>query len=525
VVSLSRRGVGLVLGPTGYALVRLFPPAGLDAAGAAALACTLWVAVWWLTETAPIAVTALLPIVLFPVSGVTDAAATAAAYADPVTFLFLGGFLVALAVERWGLHRRIAVSVVRALGDDPRRLLGGFMLATASLSMWVSNTATAMLMVPIALSVVGTPGDAPPDYRAADATRFPTDDAASSSGASPSAASPSGASPSAASSSVPPAPESSAFGTALVLGVAYAASIGGVATLIGTPPNAILAAVVERSLGVRLDFVRWMLFGVPFAAVFLVAAWGALSAMFAVGDADATFDAADATGPADESGEFGSLSTPERRVLVVFSLVVAGWLTRPFLVDPYVAGVTDGAIAVAGATLLFLVPNGAEEGALLSWDDATRLPWEVLLVFGGGFAIADAFQTTALDAWVGASLGGVAGLAPVLTLLVVATLVVFLTEVTSNSATASLFVPLAVGVAASFAVAPLVLATVVAVAASLAFMLPVATPPNAVVFGTGYVTVPEMARAGLVLNLLGVVLLAVAAVVWLPVVWGVSVVP
>ncbi|SFR38275.1 solute carrier family 13 (sodium-dependent dicarboxylate transporter), member 2/3/5 [Halogeometricum rufum] len=504
-VSLSRRGVGLVLGPTGYALVRLFPPAGLDAAGAAALACTLWVAVWWLTETAPIAVTALLPVVLFPVSGVTDAAATAAAYADPVTFLFLGGFLVALAVERWGLHRRIAVSVVRALGDDPRRLLGGFMLATASLSMWVSNTATAMLMVPIALSVVGTPGDAPPDYRAADATRFPTDDAASS--------------------SVPPAPESSAFGTALVLGVAYAASIGGVATLIGTPPNAILAAVVERSLGVRLDFVRWMLFGVPFAAVFLVAAWGALSAMFAVGDADATFDAADATGPADESGEFGALSTPERRVLVVFSLVVAGWLTRPFLVDPYVAGVTDGAIAVAGATLLFLVPNGVEEGALLSWDDATRLPWEVLLVFGGGFAIADAFQTTALDAWVGASLGGVAGLAPVLTLLVVATLVVFLTEVTSNSATASLFVPLAVGVAASFAVAPLVLATVVAVAASLAFMLPVATPPNAVVFGTGYVTVPEMARAGLVLNLLGVVLLAVAAVVWLPVVWGVSVVP
>ncbi|WP_343161194.1 SLC13 family permease, partial [Halogeometricum sp. CBA1124] len=234
-VSLSRRGVGLVLGPTGYALVRLFPPTGLDAAGAAALACTLWVAVWWLTETAPIAVTALLPVVLFPVSGVTDAAATAAAYADPVTFLFLGGFLVALAVERWGLHRRIAVSVVRALGDDPRRLLGGFMLATASLSMWVSNTATAMLMVPIALSVVGTPGDAPPDYRAADATRFPTDDAASSSGASPS-----GASPSAASSSVPPAPESSAFGTALVLGVAYAASIGGVATLIGTPPNAIL---------------------------------------------------------------------------------------------------------------------------------------------------------------------------------------------------------------------------------------------------------------------------------------------
>ena len=519
-VSLSRRGVGLVLGPTGYALVRLFPPADLDAAGAAALACTLWVAVWWLTETAPIAVTALLPVVLFPVSGVTDAAALAAAYADPVTVLCLGGFLVALAVERWGLHRRIAVSVVRALGDDPRRLLGGFMLATASLSMWVSNTATAMLMVPIALSVVGTSGDAPPDYRAADATRFPTDDAASSS-----AASPSGASPSAASSSVPPAPESSAFGTALVLGVAYAASIGGVATLIGTPPNAILAAVVERSLGVRLDFVRWMLFGVPFAAVFLVAAWGALSAMFAVGDADATFDAADATGPADESGEFGALSTPERRVLVVFSLVVAGWLTRPFLVDPYVAGVTDGAIAVAGATLLFLVPNGVEEGALLSWDDATRLPWEVLLVFGGGFAIADAFQTTALDAWVGASLGGVAGLAPVLTLLVVATLVVFLTEVTSNSATASLFVPLAVGVAASFAVAPLVLATVVAVAASLAFMLPVATPPNAVVFGTGYVTVPEMARAGLVLNLLGVVLLAVAAVVWLPVVWGVSVVP
>ncbi|SFR35521.1 SLC13 family permease [Halogeometricum limi] len=495
----TRRTAGLVLGPLGYVTVRLAPPPGLDPAGAAALACTVWVAVWWLTETAPVAVTALLPVVLFPVSGVTAAATTAAAYTDPVTFLFLGGFLVALAIERWGLHRRIAVTVVTAVGDDPRHLLGGFMLTTAALSMWVSNTATAMVMVPIALSVVGDPDEDPRNDAALDRTPAlfvsPQD-------------------------SLPPSsPAHTRFGTALVLGIAYAASIGGIATLIGTPPNAILAAVVERSLGVRLDFVRWMLFGVPFAAVFLPLTWAVLVASFDVRGQTATHSFS------VERTALGSLSVPERRVLAVFALVVAGWLTRPFLLDPFVPGLTDGAIAVTSATLLFLVPNGVDGGRLLSWEDTARLPWEVLLVFGGGFAIADAFRTTQLDAWFGSTFGGLSGLPTIFVLLAVATAVVFLTEVTSNSATASLFVPLALGSGIALGVSPFVLGVVVAVSASLAFMLPVATPPNAVVFGTGYVTVPQMARVGVVLNVVGIVLLVLAVTLWIPFVWGVSVFP
>jgi sodium-dependent dicarboxylate transporter 2/3/5 len=491
VSATARRRVGLAAGPVAYAAVRLAPPPGLDAAAAATLACTLWVAFWWLTEAAPLSATALLPVVLFPVSGVTNVAATAAAYTDPVTFLFLGGFLVALAIERWGLHRRIALAVVAAAGDDPARLLAGFMGVTAFLSMWVSNTATAMLMVPIGLAVTGrvSPGPTPATDAAANYV---------------------------ANSLAPPDVPQTPLGTALMLGIAYAATVGGVATLIGTPPNAILAAVLERSLGLRVDFFRWMLFGVPFAAVMLVVTWRVLVWSFPLGGRSLDVGAVDGARAA-----LGPMTTAERRVLAVFALVVVGWLTRPFLLDPFLPGFSDAGVAVVGGVTLFVVPSGSEEGgALLAWEDTSRLPWGVLLVFGAGFAVADAFRATGLDAWVGSLLGGLGGLPTLLAFAVVAAVVVFLTEVTSNSATASLFVPLAIGVAASLAVSPAVLATVVAVSASLAFMLPVATPPNAVVFGSGYVTVPQMARVGFVLNLVGVLFVAVAAAVLLPLVWG-----
>jgi sodium-dependent dicarboxylate transporter 2/3/5 len=491
---VTRRRVGLVAGPLAYAVVRLAPPAGLDAAAAATLACTLWVALWWLAEAAPISATALLPVALFPVSGVTSVEATAAAYTDPVTFLFLGGFLVALAIERWGLHRRIALAVLATAGDDPARLLAGFMLVTAFLSMWVSNTATAMLMVPIGLAVTGRVSPGP----------TPATDAAASYAAG-----------SLAGSEVP----QTAFGTALMLGIAYAATVGGVATIIGTPPNAILAGVFERALDVRVDFVRWMLFGVPFAAVVLVATWRVLVWAFPLEG-----QALDVGSVADARASLGPPTTAERRVLAVFVAVVVGWLTRPFLLDPVLPGLSDAGVAVVGGVALFVVPNGSDAGgALLAWEDTARLPWGVLLVFGAGFAVADAFRATGLDAWVGSLFADLGGLPAVAAFAVVATVVVFLTEVTSNSATASLFVPLAVGVAGSLAVSPVALATVVAVSASLAFMLPVATPPNAVVFGSGYVTVPQMARVGVVLNVLGIGLLVVAATVLLPLVWGVSI--
>lgn len=493
-----RQQIGLVAGPALFITALLFVSApGLSSSATAVLASTLWIACWWITEAVPIPITSLLPILLFPVLGVADVVDAAAPYADPIVFLFLGGFLVALAIERWDLHRRIALNVLIRTSDDAHRLILGFMLVTAFLSMWISNTATAMMMVPIGMAVIAQiQAFAEPGNRTDPSYSRPALEALEAGQA-----------------------QRSDFGVALMLGIAYAASIGGIATLIGTPPNAILAGVARSALGIQLGFLQWMLFGVPTALLMLGGTWLVLIILLSP---QTEINRASQQILREQVRSLGSLSTGERRVLFVFGIVAGGWILRPFVIEPLFPGVTDTTIALVGGLLVFLIPVDLKQGEfLLDWKYTTRVPWGVLILFGAGFSLASAFRRSGLDQWVAGNFAGLDTVSLVWVVLTVALVIVFLTEVTSNSATASLFIPVMATVGASLAGSPLVIMVTVSVAASLAFMLPVATPPNAIVFGSGYLTMPDMARIGLWLNLLGVAILTVMVYLWLPLVWGI----
>jgi len=462
--AISRR-VGLLLGPLG-ALVLLFlpAPAALGEAGWRVAAVAIWMACWWLTEAIPLPATALLPLVLFPVLGVRDLQETAAPYAHPVIFLFLGGFLVAAALEHSGLHRRFALGVVRSVGSQPRRLVGGLMFATAFLSMWVSNTATAVIMLPIAVSVL------------------------------------------------PEDPESrKRMAPALFLGIAYAANIGGLGTLIGTPPNAFLAGFMSESYGIEIGFVRWMMVGVPVVAIGLPVTWWLL-----VGRLHPLPESEPSLDHERLSRSIGSFSIEERVVAVIAALVCTAWITRPLL-GRWVPDLSDAGIAITGALLLLSVPVGFRPLRFaLTWKEAERLPWGVLVLFGGGLSLAGAVQQSGLAEWLGRHLAGLGGFPLPLLLLAVVLLMIFLTELTSNTATAAAFLPVVAALALAIGTSPLMLAVPAALAASCAFMLPVATPPNAVVYGSGRIELGQMMRAGLWLNLLMAVVISVLALVLVP---------
>jgi solute carrier family 13 (sodium-dependent dicarboxylate transporter), member 2/3/5 len=463
-----RQWVGLLAGPALLATMLLLPPpAGLEPAGWRTAAVGVLMATWWISEAIPIPATALLPIALFPLLGVGGVGAAAAPYANPVIFLFMGGFMIAQAMQRWGLHRRIALLVILAVGTRPIPLIGGFMIAAAFLSMWVSNTATAVMMLPIGLSVIdlvlrGSGGPA----------RDPAD---------------------------------SNFAIALMLGIAYACSIGGLGTLIGTPPNALLAGFMVEAYGVEIGFGRWMLLGVPFVAVGLPLTWIVLTRVVY------PVRLREIPGGREvierEARALGRVGRGERVVGVVFLLTALAWMTRP-VIEEWVPGLSDAGIAIGAALLLFVIPVDVRRGIFaLDWEWAKRLPWDVLVLFGGGLSLAAAISRTGLAGWVGASLAGIQGMPILLIIAIVVLVIVFLTELTSNTATAAAFLPLLASLAVGIGENPLILAIPAALAASCAFMMPVATPPNAIVYGSSFVTVPQMARAGIVLNLLFVVLI------------------
>jgi sodium-dependent dicarboxylate transporter 2/3/5 len=436
-------------------------------------------AIFWLSEAAPISVTALLPIVLFPTLGVSTIEAAAAPYANPIVFLFLGGFIIALAIERWNLHRRIALTVLSKVGAREDLQIGGFMIATAALSMWVSNTATAALMLPVALSVVPRVSDGSVD------------------------------------------PAKRGFAVALLLGVAYGASIGGVATLIGTPPNALLAGFMSETYGVQIGFAQWMLLGLPLSLVMLLLCWLMLTRfLFPVGQQELPGARAAIR---EELRKMGPASIAEKRVAVVFGLTALLWITRPVLSSQFPAlQLSDTTIAIVGALSLFFIPNGVRKnGFILTWEYAERLPWGVLLLFGGGLSLAAAVAGSGLAEWIGSELSGLQGWPVFLLVLTVTVLIIFLTELTSNIATAATFLPVVAALAVSLGQNPLLLAIPAMLAASCAFMLPVATPPNAIVFGSGYLTIPQMVRAGIWLNLIGVVVILAAVYLLTNVVFGV----
>lgn len=460
----------LLLGPLLFLAVLVWPrPPGLEPAGQATLAVTAWMATWWLTVAVALPVTALLPLALFPILGIADPARTAAPYANPIIFLFLGGFWLAAAIERWGLHRRLAFAVIARTGTGPRRLVAGFMVVTAFISMWVSNTATAAMMMPIGLAVLRLAEEPPGE---------------------------------------------SALGTALMLGIAYAASIGGAATLIGTPPNAIFAAAAGELAGRAVGFAQWLAFGLPISVVMLALAFATLCLVHARLPRHPLPRMTESL--ARQRAEMGAWSPGERGTAIVCALTALAWLAREPKaigafhvpgIQTFVPALEDATIAMAAAVVLFLTPvrAGADRTPLLDWEHARRIPWGILILFGGGLTLARQFEETGLTTWVAGHLVALDGLPPLALVAVVAILFIFLTELTSNTATAALAMPVLASVASATGTPPLALMATAAVTSSLAFMLPVATPPNAIVFATGYIRSGQMARAGLTLNLAGVV--------------------
>jgi sodium-dependent dicarboxylate transporter 2/3/5 len=420
----------------------------------------------------PIPATSLLPIPLFPILGILHTKATTAQYAGHLIFLFMAGFIIALAMQRWNLHRRIAMHIVRLVGFSPSRLILGFMIATAVLSAFVSNTATAVMMMPIGLAIIVHVVDAGHKEGLHQHIDF--------------------------------SPEQFAFGLNLMLGIAYAASIGGIATLIGTPPNTVLAAYLQEAYGYEITFARWMNVGVPLVLILLPLCWIWLTRFANPMKLEKVPGGRELI--ADELRKLGRMGAGERWTALVFTLTALAWIfarpVRSLLPAPEL--VTDAAIGMAGALLLFLIPIDLKRNEfVMNWHWAAKMPWGVLILFGGGLALAEGFKTTGLAAWIGSQVGLLEHAPTLILVIAVTLLIIFLTELTSNTATAAMSMPILAAIAIGLGQNPLLLVIPAALAASCAFMLPVATPPNAIVFGSGYVTIPQMARSGFGFNLIG----------------------
>jgi len=482
-MSLSKKTIGLFLGPFLFFFIIFFIKfEGLSDAGRAILAGAFWIATWWITEAIPISVTSLLPIVLFPLSGGLALSETTQSYGHPFIFLFFGGFIIAIAIEKWNLHRRIALQIIRTVGTNVSTIILGFMIATAFLSMWISNTACAVMILPVGLAIIKQLKDNPNTIEK----------------------------------------ENEVFAKALMLAIAYSASIGGMATLIGTPPNLVFAGIIKESYGIEITFFQWFIFGFPFASILLAITWVFLT-KFAFKFEQKTFP-----GGKEEINrqieELGKMSYEEKLILFVFMLTAFAWITRSFLITPYFPAIDDSIIAMLSCFALFVIPSKKKATPLLNWQDALHLPWGVLLLFGGGMAIAIGFEKSGLAVWIGQHLTVLQTVPLILLLLLLITAVNFLTEITSNLATTAMLLPILVSIAVGINVNPYYLLTAATIAASCAFMLPVATPPNAVVFGSGYVKIEDMMKAGFMLNLISIVIITLLVYFILPLLWDFDVI-
>jgi len=472
--------IGLFLGLLAltYTMVSA-PPSNMSEQAWATAGVGMLMVTWWATQVLPIPVTSLIPIVLFPLIGISSVTEATTPYANPIIFLLLGGFIIATALQRWQLHRRLALLVLRIAGSHPHSIIGGFMFASAFLSMWISNTATTIMMLPIAISLA--------EVMLKGQSKELTDK----------------------------------FTICLLLGIAYAASIGGLGTLIGTPPNAMMAAFMEETYGTNIGFANWMSFGLPIICLLLPLAWLLLTRFIFTFDLPHNKDSIEVVNKELES--MGSLSAPEKRTAIVFFLIALAWIMRPALQQlPGLSELNDTTIAIAGAISLFLIPSGdklKKDTRLLDWATAMSIPWGILLLFGGGLSLAAMISSSGLAIWLGGVLSVFTNFHIFILIASIIALVIFLTELTSNTATTATLLPVIGGIATAAYIEPMLLIAPMTLAASCAFMLPVATAPNAIVFSSGKVSIPQMVKAGFYLNLLVITLITPVAYLLIPVIF------
>ena len=456
-------------------------PDGMTESGFRLLGIILWMAVWWISEVVPIAVTALLPIILFPSTNVLNIQETGANYGHKYIFLFIGGFILANAIQKWNLHKRIALKIILRLGGSNDKIILGFMLATGFLSMWISNTATTVMMLPIALSVINQVKDHPDTVKN----------------------------------------ENKIFGKALMLGVAYSASAGGIATLIGTPPNLIFAGFVQDNFNIEISFFQWMKIGLPVSIILMFFIWWFLTKV--------AFKLNKVGFPGGKNEiirllkDMGGISNEEKKILVVFCVTILCWIFRKNTINLLIPNFDDSMIAISSAIILFILPSKTKKEPLMKWKDAVSIPWGILLLFGGGLSIAKGFQATGLDNWIGEQLTFISFSSTLIVILVIVAGVNFLTELTSNMATTAMLLPVMVPVASLMGINPYLLLVGTTLAASCAFMLPVATPPNAVVFGSKLLNIADMVKAGILINLFSIILIIIMVYFGLPLLWELNI--
>lgn len=470
----------ILLGPLVFALLEFMgPPADMSVGALHVLASTAWIAIWWTTEAIPIAVTALLPIILFPLTGALDLSSTTASFGHKYVFLYLGGFILAITIEKWNLHKRIALHIINLIGSDIKTIILGFMLATAFMSMWISNTATSVMMLPIGMAIVSQFKSNAGEHKK-DAKRF---------------------------------------SKGLMLAIAYSASIGGFATLIGTPPNLVLAGILEETYGVKISFLQWLQFGLPLSIILLFICWKYLTA------SAFKFKLKTLPGGREQIKQMlvklGKISFEEKSVLIVFILTAIAWISRSF-VERYIPGIDDTIIAMLAGITLFILPAKDKSKRLIYWKECKDIPWGIILLFGGGLALAKGFAETGLAEWIALQMTSMQGLGLILLILVLVASVNFLTEITSNLATTAMLLPVLAPMALAFNLHPYMIMVAVTISASCAFMLPVATPPNAVVFGSGYLRIPDMIRAGIWMNVISIILITVFTYFLLPYIWDID---
>ncbi|ASN06686.1 SLC13 family permease [Virgibacillus necropolis] len=476
--------IGLFAGPALFILIKLFiSPNEMSNEAVTVLASVAWVATWWVTEALPIPITSLLPLLLFPLTGVMETGAVSASYGDPLIFLFAGSFMIAPTMEKWNLHKRIALSIIAFIGTNPNTIILGFMVATAFLSMWISNTATTMMMVPISLAVTKQVSDSLKNNTVIDTS-----------------------------------PGNFPFGTALMLGTAYSATIGGFGSLVGAPANIILAATVNNLYGVEISFARWMLFGVPMVIILIPIVW------FYLIKIAFPMNVKNIPGGRDivkkDLKNLGKMNYEEKVILTVFTLTALAWITRGFVLNKFIPGIDDTIIALLGGLILFLIPAKSKEGNILDWDTVLKLPWGILWLFGGGLALAAGIMNSGLDKWIGGQLTNFSNVPIFITIALIVGLITMLTEFTSNTATATMVYPIVAAAAASLGTDPIVLMVAACMGATFAFMFPVAAPPNAIVFATGYIKMGSMAKAGIWLNLLGIIFSVIIVYFYVPILFG-----